>query len=58
MQDKRDVLKEFMTFCHNNFLVENSNSASFFAEKNLNKETKINGVRIKKLYAYAEQFDK
>lgn len=57
LKDKRDICKEFMDFCHKNFLVENETSASYFAEKHLNKETKINAERISKLYAFASQFE-
>ena len=49
---KRDIVEEYRRFCDLNKLVEDLGSANFFAEHYLNKETKINGLRIKQLFQY------
>ena len=54
MKDKRNIIEEYQVFCFNNCCIENSSSASLFAELYLNKETKINARRISTLYAYIE----
>jgi hypothetical protein len=54
MKDKRNIVEEYQQFCFNNRFVENSASASMFAEIYLNKDTKVNSQRIAMLYAYIE----
>lgn len=54
MADKRNIVNEYQQFCFNNRLVESYETASYFAELYLNKETKINGRRIASLYAYID----
>lgn len=48
----RDIVEEYRRFCDVNKLVEDLGSANFFAEHYLNKETKINGLRIQQLFQY------
>lgn len=51
-KDKRDIIAEYKQFCQRNCLVESVETASFFAERYLNKATKINSQRIVTLYNY------
>ena len=55
MKDKRNIVLEYQQFCFNNRFVENSASASMFAETYLNKDTKINRHRIYALYKYIDE---
>lgn len=54
MSDKRDIVGEYQQFCKKNCLAETMRTASYFAEHHLNKETKVNGQRIAKLYSYIQ----
>lgn len=55
--DKRDVIKEFQDFCYRGRYVEDMTTASYFCELYLNKETKINGQRITRIYEYINRTD-
>lgn len=54
-KDKRDIILEYQQWCNRCCYAEVMSTASWFAELYLNKETKINGQRIAKLYAYVEE---
>lgn len=53
-KDRRNIVTEYQQFCKRNCLVEDMSTASFFTERYLKKETKINSQRIATLYAYVE----
>lgn len=55
MNKNTDIVKMYQQWCMNNRYVESISTASMFVEKFLDKETKINSVRIYTLYDYIEQ---
>lgn len=51
---KAENIRQFQDFCKRNFLIEDSNTASFFCEMYRRKATKSNSIAIAQIYKYIE----
>lgn len=49
---KYNVIEDYKDFCSRNNLIESNATASFYAQRFLHRDTKINSKRIHQLYTY------